>query len=405
MFPMFAIAQRLKSCGHAVSIAAESHHEAATRHLDIPLIRLDTGTRRPSIFSRLPGVAEMLHTLAPANHAAECETLLAVAGDHDLMVGNQLAYTGAIVSRKLGKPWVFCAPSPLAILSRNDPPLFPYIHRLQSLSMAYPVTQRPYIALARGFSRLMMSSLVRQQLKLGIMSRGHPRFEGIYSDHLNLLLTSPQLVTPQPDWPRNTVLTGFSWFEPDFMRDEEKSVALSEFLESGPPPVVFAPGGSMRTQPGQFFTESIKACNLLGIRAILVAASRFHAELPKSPDVLVSGYLPYSALLKNASALVHSGGIGAIGWALRFGVPSLIVPSGWDQYDNARRAVQQNLAMTMDQGDYKASKIAARLEKLLSGKTQLLQDCSGIVMKEDGAGVACARIESLLSSGRPDQKE
>lgn len=358
----------------------------------------------PFTGSRLPGVSEILHTLAQENHAAECETLLAAACDHDLMVGNQLAYTGAIVSRKLGKPWVFCAPSPLAILSRNDPPLFPYIHRMQSLSMAYPVTQRPYIALARGFSRLMMSSLVRQQLKLGVMSKGHPRFEGIYSDHLNLLMTSPQLVTSQPDWPKKTVLTGFSWFEPDFLRGEEKSAALSDFLESGPPPVVFAPGGSMRTQPGQFFTESIKACNLLGIRAILVAASRFHSELPRSPDILVSGYLPYSALLKNASALVHSGGIGATGWALRFGVPSLIVPSGWDQYDNARRAVKQNLAMSMDKSDYKASKIAAHLEKLLSVNTQQLQDCSGIVMKEDGAEVACDHIESLLGTGQPDQK-
>ena len=404
MFPMFAIAKRLKSNGHIVSIAAEGHHETATRHLDIPLIKLDspngTAADKLTVFSRLPAIAEILHTLSPANLEAECETLLAVAGDYDLMVGNQLAYTGSIVSRKLEKPWVFCAPSPLAILSSTDPPLFPYIHKLQSLSMAYPVTQRPYIALARGFSRMMMTSLIRQQLKLGIKSNGHPRFEGIYSDHLNLLMTSPLLVTPQPDWPKNTALTGFTWFEPDFFSDAEKSSALAKFLGSGSPPIVFAPGGGKRTLPGQFFTESIKACKFLGVRAILVAAKRFHAELPRSPNVLITGYLPYSDLLGNASVLVHSGGIGAIGWGLRFGVPSLIIPSGWDQYDNARRAQQQKLSMVMNQGDYTASNIASNLEKLLGDKEQhqLLQSHVQLLMAEDGAGLACAKIESLLST-------
>ncbi len=400
MFPMFALAQQLKKNGHFVSIAAEAHHRDAALQLNIPLIKLDppevSGAAAADTLSKLPCIAEIIQTLAPRHLDAEYEILHAIAGDYDLIVGNQLAYTGAMVSRKLAIPWVFCAPSPLAFPSYSDPPLFPFLHRLQLLSINYPLTQRPYIALARGISRLMMTSVVRQQQRLGIKNIGHPRFEGMYSAHLNLLMTSPVLLTPQPDWPKNTHLTGFSWFEPDFMKGEVKSMALVKFLESGSPPVIFAPGGSMRTRPGQFFTESIKACKLLGVRAILLAAQRFHAELPQSAEVLVMGYLPYSELLKSASAIVHSGGIGAIGWSLRFGIPSLLVPSSWDQYDNAHR--MRKLAVVMNQKDYRAAKIASALAGILADKAPLLQAHAGSMMTEDGSALACAEIETLLST-------
>ncbi|WP_354334401.1 MULTISPECIES: nucleotide disphospho-sugar-binding domain-containing protein [unclassified Undibacterium] len=403
---MFAIAQALKDKGHFVSVAGEGHHADALSLLNISLIKLD---ERPaeneqlenhSVLSKLRSTAEILQTLSPRNLEQEYEILSSIANDYDLIVGNQLAYTGSMVSKKTGKPWVFCAPSPLAFPSQYDPPLFPYIHRLQSLTMAYPATQRPYITLARSVSRLMMNSVIRQQRRLGIKNAGHPRFEGLYSEHLNLLMTSPSLIKPQPDWPTNTVLSGFSWFEPEFMRGAEKMKSLAEFIDGGPAPIVFAPGGSMRTHPGKFFTESIETCKRMGIRGILLAAQRFHAELPKSSDILITGYVPYSVLLKSASAIVHSGGIGAIGWSLRFGIPSLLVPSTWDQFDNAHRACNQNLAMVMAERNYKAAAVAANLDKLFKNQSQhqLLKNYMQRISDEDGASVACTQIESFLKN-------
>jgi len=103
-------------------------------------------------------------------------------------------------------------------------------------------------------------------------------------------------------------------------------------------------------------------------------------------------------LLKNARAIVHSGGIGAIGWSLRFGMQSLLVPSSWDQFDNAYRAQHQKLASVMAQGDYKAPAIASELNKLFNNQPQrdLLQSYTGQLSEEDGAAVACMRIEAVL---------
>jgi len=396
---MLALAQRLKVLGHEVLMAAEEHHEDAILPLQIPLIKLDSvsGIEKSSRGSLFLNRFELIQTLSPKSLMAEYEILMAVAPHCDLVVGNQLAYSGLMVSQKLGKPWVFCAPSPLAFPSYQDPPLFPYIHSLQERTHS-PLMKCSYVALAKGFSRLIMSSVVWQQHRLGLKNRGHPRFEGMYSDHLNLLLTSPLLVKQQSDWPKNTVLTGFTWFEPDFMKGTEKSLKLSQFLASGPPPIVFAPGGSKRTQPGVFFAESIMACRMLGVRAIIIAAQRFHEQIAPAPDVLVTGYLPYSELFKNALAVVHSGGIGAIGWALRFGLPALVVPSSWDQYDNARLARQQNVSLLLAEKDYTAPAIVARLKQLLGnpGQQALLHSMSSRLVMEDGALVACAQIDALL---------
>ena len=48
-------------------------------------------------------------------------------------------------------------------------------------------------------------------------------------------------------------------------------------------------------------------------------------------------YVPLRALLPRCAALVHHGGIGTTAEALRAGVPQVIVPLAYDQFDNAAR--------------------------------------------------------------------
>lgn len=405
MFPLFATAAALRAKGHSVSIAAEGHHAAACESLGITLTQLANDKLAPNesgtsiIHAALQSLSELRATLSPDSLAAEVEELMPVAAQADLIIGNQLAYSGSIVRKKLAKPWVFCVASPLAIPSYRDPPLFPYVHKLQALTTALSLTQTPYIDAARAATRVLMWQHVRLQKRLGIKDTSHPRFEGMYSEDLNLLATSPVLITPQSDWPANTILTGFTWFEPSFLGDEDQARSLSDFMAAGPPPVVFAPGGSKRIRPGRFFDESIKACQMLGIRAVMIAAKRFHSGFRPSPNILVTGYFPYSKMFKQARAVVHSGGIGTLGWSLRLGLPSLLVPSDWDQHDNARRALARNLAMVLPNEDYKAPRIASTLNELLENHNlrELLQHQAALVASEDGAVTACGAVESLLA--------
>jgi rhamnosyltransferase subunit B len=400
MFPMLAVAQELKNRGHAISIAAEAHHGPSIRPLGIPLTPTDADSHRRKTNSSgyLANITKLLGKFSSKHIETEYEVVHQAAKDVDLIIGNQVAYTAAIVRKKLGKPWVFCAPSPLAIPSRLDPPLFPYLHGLQSLTRPFGIPPDIYINIAREVSRLNMLSSIRLQRRVGINDNRHPRFEGMYSDDLNLLMTSPALLTHQPDWPAKTFLSGFTWFEPSFLKNAKKSEKLSNFLRSGPPPIVFAPGGSKRIAPGRFYTESIAACKKLGCRGILLAAKRFHDELPVCDDILVIGYTPYAELLDGAAAIVHSGGIGALGWGLKYGVPSVMIPSSWDQYDNARLATQKGIAVTLKSRSFNASELADALRNLrkntaLSARVNLLKP---VIVKETGEFFSCEKIEALL---------
>lgn len=399
LFPLFAIAQQLQACGHTLTIAAESHHHDAVRSIGLALHATDQV--RAGIPAR-PGVrTEFLRFLNPSSLQSEFEQTLAAAHGADIIIGNQAAYVGRMVSRVQRIPWVYCAASPLALPSPTQPPLFPYLFGLQRRLRTTNWAQRPFLPLAQDVTRLFMQENVAFQRRLGIWNGLHPRFEGLYSDQLNLLMVSPALMAKRPDWPARTTLAGFGWFEPRYMDDAAAQGHLDAFLQRGSAPVVIAPGGSTRTQPTAFFETALAAVKGAGRRAVVVAAKRFHGQLPQSdPDVLVCPYLPYSCLLHDACALIHSGGIGALGWAVRSGVPSLIVPKNWDHFDNAEIAEQANVARVVWRGGTEPQRVSAGLSELLADRAihASLARIGPALLAEDGAKKAAQAItEHLLA--------
>ena len=404
-FPLLAIGQALRQRGHRVRAAAEAHHASACAQAGLEFHAVGDGAlaargERDAGASAWAAARGMLQaTLSPQGLAAEVQALRPLAEGADLLLGNQLAYAGSLVRRLLGKPWVFCAASPLAIPSRLDPPLWPYLQPAQQLAARLGLPQSGFVGLARLGSRMLMRPQAALRRELGLPASGHPRFEAMYSERLNLLPVSPLLASPQADWPAHTRVLGYTWFEADFLGDEAQARALREFAQAGPAPVVFALGGSLRVRPGDFYDRAVQACRRLGRRAILVAGRQLHASLPSGEDLALSGYLPYSRVFGLGEAVVHSGGIGAIGWGLRAGVPQLLVPAEWDQFDNARRAGRAGVARVLARRDWQAQDLARALGELLEDQA-LRARCAQAAQRvraEDGAGAACEAVEQLLA--------
>src|SRR5262249_28459461 len=158
------------------------------------------------------------------------------------------------------------------------------------------------------------------------------------SPELTLAMFSPVLGGVQPDWPPNSQLTGFPFYDGLSAALNPK---LAAFLDGGQPPIVFTLGSAAVMAAGEFYTESLRAAQRLGNRAILVTR-RDPGNVPAGPlpdGVAVFEYAPFSALFPRAAAIVHQGGIGTTGQALRAGRPMLVVPFGFDQPDNADRVV------------------------------------------------------------------
>jgi len=77
-------------------------------------------------------------------------------------------------------------------------------------------------------------------------------------------------------------------------------------------------------------------------------------------------YAPFGVLLPKLSAFVHHGGIGSTSQALRAGVPQLIRPVAYDQFDNSARAVELGVARELLPKQYSARSVADVLSYLTS---------------------------------------
>jgi UDP:flavonoid glycosyltransferase YjiC (YdhE family) len=204
---------------------------------------------------------------------------------------------------------------------------------------------------------------------------------------------------PQPDWPAQVRLTGFSLY--DGLGQEPVPTGLDEFLEDGEPPVVFTPGTMMR-HPRQFFAEAVDACGRLGRRGLLL--SRFRDQLPERlPEgVRHFDYVPLSQLLPRTAALVSHGGIGTLSQALAAGIPQLVIPLGFDQFDNAARLERLGVAATLIPRRFRGPAVAHELARLLTSPAvaRACQAAAARIHKDEWEDATCRAVEELAGAGR-----
>jgi rhamnosyltransferase subunit B len=145
---------------------------------------------------------------------------------------------------------------------------------------------------------------------------------------------------------------------------EQPQPGLDAYLAEGEAPIVFTSGSAMTTGD-DFFAASASAYVLLGRRALFV--TRFPNQLPHPLSGLVRHvhYAPFSQLLSRSVALVHHGGIGTAAHALEAGVPQLVAPCCYDQFDNAAHLRRLGVSQTVARDRYNPAHMATILRGLL----------------------------------------
>jgi rhamnosyltransferase subunit B len=101
-------------------------------------------------------------------------------------------------------------------------------------------------------------------------------------------------------------------------------------------PIVFT-AGSAHHHCRKFFERAVKVCLELHRPGLLLStfAENFPTDLPQS--VRTMPYASFGRLLPHCSAIVHHGGVGTTSQALLAGIPQVIRPLAFDQFDNATR--------------------------------------------------------------------
>ena len=187
----------------------------------------------------------------------------------DLIVTSDLAYTGPILAEKTGLRWASQVLSPISLLSAYDETVLPPIPWLWRLHVLGPRVYGAILGLGKYRARRMSEPVNAFRASLGLPSVRDPFFDDKHAPALVLAMFSSLIGPPRPDWPRQTVQTGYAFYDGD---ERAMTPGLSQFLEDGPAPIVFTLGSAAVFDPGRFFLESGAAARALGRRAILLAA-------------------------------------------------------------------------------------------------------------------------------------
>ena len=326
------------------------------------------------------------------------EDLLKTVAGADLLVTHPAAPAGPLVGRKTGMPWVSTVLAPFSFISAYDPPVPPYWQWTKNLRYLGPGVMRFLLNLSKSTYRA--SAIKKFRNELGLPNTGNPMFEGQHSPTRVLALFSELFARPQPDWPKQTRITGFCFY--DGRHEVEAPLELIRFLDNGPPPIVFTLGSSAVWVARDFFRESVDAAKRLGRRAVLLIGDERNLPRLVPEGVIVLDYVPYQSLLPRASAVVHHGGVGTTSQGLLAGVPTLIVPFAFDQSDNAEHARKLGTSRTLYRKHYLGPRVATELHEMLTQPAYVRRaiEVSQNLKLENGPARAADLIEEVMF-GRP----
>jgi rhamnosyltransferase subunit B len=167
----------------------------------------------------------------------------------------------------------------------------------------------------------------------------------------------------QPDWPAPFFQAHFPEMPP--AAAASLSPELERFLATGDAPIAFTPGTGHQ-HAAKYFATAVETLKRLGRRGLLITP--YAAQVPKDlpPGVMWVEQAPFQLLLPRLAALVHHGGIGTTAEAFRAGIPQLIAPYAFDQFDNGWRAHRLGVAEVLLPRQMSERRLRHRLMRLIS---------------------------------------
>lgn len=404
--PYMAIAMELQARGHFPVIATSARYQEKIEGagLSFAPVRPDLSPPREQDQELMERIMEprsgprflMEELIFPYMRESYADLLEAVEGA-DLLVTHPITCAGPLVARKAGVPWVSTVLAPMSFFSAYDPPVPPFWPWLSNFKVLGPGFIKALFDFIKHRYRAETIDIFRAEL--GIADYGNPVFEGQHSPTLVLALFSSLFAASQPDWPPQSRITGFAFY--DGSHETEVPSELSRFLDEGPAPIIFTLGTSAVWVARDFFQQSIAAAQKLGRRAVLLIGDE--RNLPQealSSEIIAVDYAPFGSLLERGCAMVHHGGVGTTSQGLRAGTPTLIVPIAFDQPDNAAHALRLGTSRTLQRKQYFADRVAKELDVLLTRPQYALKakEVGEHLRNERGASVAGDLLEEFLKN-------
>jgi sterol 3beta-glucosyltransferase len=208
---------------------------------------------------------------------------------------------------------------------------------------------------------------------------------------------SARVLPRPPDWGDNQHVTGY-WFL-DSPSSCRPPTGLVDFLSAGPPP--FCVGfGSMSDGDAEQATDVVcRALAATGQRAVLLTGWGALGPTRSSDRVFVAEAVAHDWLFPQTAGVIHHGGAGTTGAALRAGVPSLVVPFAGDQFLWGRRVAALGVGpRPIPRRKLSVERLAAALRSLAEDTAQRRRaaELGAAIRAEDGIGCAVRLVTELM---------
>lgn len=201
----------------------------------------------------------------------------------------------------------------------------------------------------------------------------------------------------QPDWPHPFSNSEFPCARIQSAEGAALSPELARFLSEGDAPIIFTPGTGHQ-HAARYFATALETLKRLGRRGVLVTPYGAQVSTSLPPSVLWQAHAPFAALLPRAAAIVHHGGVGTLAEAFSAGIPQLVVPFAYDQFDNGLRAKRWGVADVLLAKHLSVRRMTRQLGRLLA--SQAVHQACGVVagMMAQSSARPCMvdRVEAAL---------
>lgn len=367
ILPFIALANEFLKRGNEVVFYANPFFKSLVSNKQIKFVEIGTIEEYKNMFNSLNNIDSMksfklvaseFMKLCPVFYEAMKKD---ISKNNTIIISSSLLFAGRLLEETYNVPCVTIHLSPSVFRSNINParlapnwiePKTPLFIKNISWWLLDKFFYEP------NFTKTL--NKIREKLGLHCVNKIFKSW--IHEGSLVICLFPKWFAKPQNDWKENVIFADFPLY--DNNENKKLSNEILDFLQSDTPIVGFSAGTATATAQ-DFFNVSIEVSNKLGIKAILL--THFNEQIPKNlpKNIVHINYAPFSQLLPKLSLFVHHGGIGSISQTLKAGIPQIIRPVAFDQFDNSIRVVNLGVAQEMLVKDYNIKNLSNAINKIL----------------------------------------
>ncbi len=341
--PFVGLGIALKARGHDVQILANEIYKNLIVAEGLGFIQSATKEEyqkvilNPKVWDRKKGVGVLYksHILPTLSRTYELIADSCKSNAPPILISTSISFAARIAHEKFGVPLATVNLQPFGFFSRYETANPGGAIGAIQKYIGPRLRQVCYDSMFTKFDHFL-STVNDFRVTLGLQPVRNLFRDWRHSPQLAIGLWPDWFASTQRDWPPNTYTTGFVDYDGISTNELKTDHTWEKAVADLGKPIVFTAGTGMQ-HADEFFDIAAKACHALNRPGLLL--TQYNSQIPKKlpGNVQALSYAPFNKLLPQCDAVVHHGGIGTTARALAAGVPQVVVPWAFDQFDNATR--------------------------------------------------------------------